>query len=42
MSDAEEKRTRSAPVAEVVSWRRAMCDAKEERTGTAPAAGVAS
>ena len=42
MRDAEEERTRSAPVAEVVSWRRAMRDAEEERSGSAPAASVAS
>ena len=42
MSDAEEERTVSAPVAGVVSWRRAMRDAEEERTGTAPVAGVVS
>ena len=42
MSDAEEEKTGSAPVAEVVSWRKAMRDAKEERTVNAPAAGVAS
>ena len=41
MSDAEEERTGSASVAEVVSWRRAMRDTEEERTGSAPAAGVA-
>ena len=42
MSDAEEERTVSAPVAEVVSWSRAMLDTEEERTGSASAAGVAS
>ena len=41
MSDAEQERTGSAPVAGVVSWRRAMRDAEEERIGNAPAAGVA-
>ena len=42
MSDAEKERTGSAPVAEVVSWRRAMREAKEERTGSTPVAGAAS
>ena len=42
MSDAKEERTVSAPVAEVVRWRRAMRDAEEERTGSASAAGIAS
>ena len=42
MSDAEEERTGSAPVVEVVRQRSAMCDAEEERTVSAPVAGVAS
>ena len=42
MSDAVEERTGSAPVAEVVSRRRALRDAEEERTVNAPAAGVSS
>ena len=42
MRDAAEERTGSAPVAGVVSERRAMRDAEEERTRSAPAAGVAN
>ena len=42
MSDAVAERTGSAPVAEVVSQRRAMRDAEEERTVSAPVAGVVS
>ena len=42
MSDNEEERTVSAPVAGVVSKRRAMRDPEEERTVSAPIAGVVS
>ena len=42
MRASKEERTKSAPVDEVVSWRRAMRDTKEERTVTAPIAEVAS
>ena len=42
MSDAEEEKTVSAPVAGVVSWRRATRDAVDERTRSAPVAGVVS
>ena len=42
MCDTEDKRTVSAPVAGVVSYRRAIRDAEEERTVSAAVAGVAS
>ena len=42
MRAAEEERTRGAPVAEVVSPRRAMHAVEEERSGNAPVAGGAS
>ena len=42
MNAAMEEKTGSAPVAGVVSYRRAMHAVVEERTGGAPVAGVAS